>query len=394
MSGTGEKSFLLFLHRNDVARGVGFTLYGIYLALFCVYLRGTVRHGVGSRAGKLLLAAMLLLLLSATAQFGVDMAISFKLGDLFAFDITALDLLSLVRRLDEASLIAGRWTTAINFVISDLIIIWRASVAGSRRRAVQLALWVVAGVDVVLAISAAALWTHDIVQNKILGSTSIRFNQGFNFVSLGATLAGTGTIAVAAWTRTRRVDPFSYTKIGRQILGLRLSVLVETGVMWALIQLLFAVQEVGGPAVGLDESLAAATIRRLALYLAAILPTAVVLIVRSRGAAEDPRQFVALDQWMGSVEEGRAQPMRERETAQEAPQPARRESGVGHRTETQSERGDEDDAATIDARGFAQQLRDMAERAALMLETRGRTHRASEEPPPDYRSQYTARSPV
>ncbi|KAJ6605470.1 hypothetical protein DFH09DRAFT_1422688 [Mycena vulgaris] len=304
---------------------------------------------------------MLLLLLSSTAQFGLDLATTFK------------PILLLPRA--KLNTILERWTTLINFMICDFIVIWRASVLGSQRRAVRVTLWVIGSANLVFAICMAAAWSRDVSKNSPHMATTTRLNTIVNFGSHSTTLIGTGVVAISAWGREWRIDPAS-SKNG-------VSISVGMGVIWALVQVVFSIlQKIVAPVdseLSRARDVAAAAFWRVALYLAAILCTAVVIITRSRsrGAIEDPMGVLHFDLFGPGTEQGT------RDLLQAFPRKNRRDASSAAHQESQPQTQGAADTfdEAFDARGFA-----MADRAALMPETRTQRQGSAEESPPDYRS--------
>ncbi|KAJ6613262.1 hypothetical protein B0H10DRAFT_2436582 [Mycena sp. CBHHK59/15] len=285
-------SFGDILYRNDVPHSVGFTFFGIYLVFFCVYLWFTMHHPMKSRASKILLAAMLLLFLSSTTQFVLDMTFSLEQikGYLMWTDVPLADRRNLWLQKYEVIFILERWPTATNFMISDLIVIWRASVMYSHRRWVQGALWTVAVADVVLWICASSFTSRDATQRSRNPTTDEQLNTIGNFVSLGTNLLGTGLIAVKGWRQRKLMTQASLAKWRGDVPRILL-VLVETGAVWAVIQLVFSILQQIDQANFTSVDLAVAVIGKAALYLAAILPTATVIIVRSQRSVEYTLNF-------------------------------------------------------------------------------------------------------
>ncbi|KAJ7358380.1 hypothetical protein DFH08DRAFT_1075483 [Mycena albidolilacea] len=270
------------LYRNEIPHSVGFTFYGIYLVFFCGYAWSTMQRPLKSPASRILLIAMLILFLSSTMQFVLDMTFTLEQlkGYLMWTDVALEDRRNLWLQKHEAIYVLERWPTAINFMISDLIVVWRASVMYPQRRWTQVGLWGVAVVDVVLWICAASFTSRDAVQRSHNPTTDEQLNTVGNFISLGTNLLGTGAIALKAWRQKQLMGAASVKKWRGDVPRI-LMLLVETGGIWAVIQLVFSIlQEINqGDFSGVD--MAVAVIGKAALYLAAILPTATVIIVRS-----------------------------------------------------------------------------------------------------------------
>jgi len=192
-------SFGNILYRNDVPHSVGYTFYGIYLVVFFIYLWFTMQQPLKTRGAKFIFGAMLLLFLSCTSQYVLDMTFNLEQikGYLMWSDVPLADRRSRWMDKYEVTFILDRWPTAINFMISDLIVIWRASVMYQRRRCwVQIALRAAATADVVLWIYAASFTSHDAAQRSHDLTTDKQLNTITNFISLGTNVFGTGAIAV------------------------------------------------------------------------------------------------------------------------------------------------------------------------------------------------------
>ncbi|KAF7355892.1 hypothetical protein MVEN_00918100 [Mycena venus] len=285
-------TFGSILYRNEIPHSVGFSFYGIYLVFFCGYAWIAMQHPIKSTASKVLLAGMLLLFLSSTMQFVLDMTFTLEQlkGYLMWTDVALENRRSLWLQKHEFIYVLERWPTAINFMISDLIVVWRVSVMQSERRWMQVVLWAFAAADVVLWICAASVTSRDAAQRSQNPTTDELLNTVTNFISLGTNLLGTGAIALTAWKQKKLMRETFLTKWRGDVPRI-LMVLVETGGVWAVIQLVFSMlQEINqGNFSGVD--MATAIIAKAALYLAAILPTATVIIVRSQRSVERTVNF-------------------------------------------------------------------------------------------------------
>ncbi|KAJ7080978.1 hypothetical protein B0H15DRAFT_953327 [Mycena belliarum] len=160
-------SFGQLMYRDNVPHSVGFIFYGIYFVFFCVYLWFTIHRSATSRAAKVLFAAMILLFVSTTAQFVGDMVLNLEQirGYLMWTEIPLADRRALWLQKFEPAYVLEKWPT-LNFMISDSIVIWRASVMYSERRLGQIALWTVAFADVVIWAYAFALTSRDTEQRS------------------------------------------------------------------------------------------------------------------------------------------------------------------------------------------------------------------------------------
>ncbi|KAJ7609456.1 hypothetical protein FB45DRAFT_944505 [Roridomyces roridus] len=281
MSSTEDLIFTFgeIIYRNTVPHCVGFTFYGIYLIFFCAYLSLASRSPLQSRGSKILLAAMILLFLSSTGQFVLDMTFSLEQikGYLMWTQIPLPDRRDLWDAKYEAIFVLERWPMAINFMISDLIVIWRASVLYTSRRRVQAMLWTVAAADVALWIAAGIVTSRDASQRSRDPQTDEVLNAVSNFISLGTNLVGTGAIFVRGWQQKKLMTEV----VGkwRGDVPRILHILVETGSMWAIVQVVFAVLQQTDPANFTPLDMAVAVIGKAALYLAMcfILPVLIFL---------------------------------------------------------------------------------------------------------------------
>ncbi|KAJ7481872.1 hypothetical protein FB451DRAFT_1237424 [Mycena latifolia] len=270
MSATLSTDEILFtlgqhMYRDNVPHSVGFLFYGIYFVFFCVYLWFTMHQSTKPRATKILLAAMLLLFLSTTAQFVGDMLLNLEQirGYLMWTDVPLAERHALWLKKFEPAYVLEKWPT-VNFMICDMIVIWRASAVYSQRRWWQVVLWTVAFADVVIwayAFALASLNAKERIRNpttdQFLVTTSL-------FISLGTNLLGTGLMAAKAWTHGNLM---SFAKWKDEVARILL-LLVETGAIWAALQLVSCVM------LQIDEvaltpfDLATAVIQKCVIYLA------------------------------------------------------------------------------------------------------------------------------
>ncbi|KAJ7677621.1 hypothetical protein B0H17DRAFT_1078967 [Mycena rosella] len=280
------------IYRDNVPHSVGFIFYGIYFVFFCAYLWFIIRHSTAPRASKILLAAMLLLFLSTTAQFAADMVLNLAQirGYLMWTGVPLAERRALWLQRYEPAYVLEKWPT-LNFMISDAIVIWRASVMYGHRRWAQVALWAVAFADVVIWAYAFALTSRDTEQRSHNPATDQKLITISFFISLGTNLLGTGAIA---WKHRRLVAQKSFLKWKRSEVTRILLLLVETGAIWAVIQLTATILlQIDTEALSALD-LATAVMQKVEVYLAAILPTATVLIVRLHRFSESTMDLSAI----------------------------------------------------------------------------------------------------
>ncbi|KAJ6600750.1 hypothetical protein B0H10DRAFT_2196342 [Mycena sp. CBHHK59/15] len=287
-------SFGELMYRDNVPHSVGFVFYGIYFVFFCVYLWCTMHHSAKPLASKILLASMLLLFVSSTAQFVGDMILNVEQirGYLMWTDVPLADRRGLWLQKYEPAYVLEKWPT-LNFMISDLIVIWRASVMYSRRRWWQVALWTVAFADVVIWAYAFALTSRDAEQRSRNPTIDQNLVTVSLFISLGTNLLGTGVMAVKGWRHRRLMAQMSFVEWKGEVTRILL-LLVETGAIWAVIQLVVCILLQIDKVALTPFDLATAVIQKAEIYLAAILPTATVIIVRLHRSFEstlDPGDF-------------------------------------------------------------------------------------------------------
>ncbi|KAJ7226718.1 hypothetical protein GGX14DRAFT_626851 [Mycena pura] len=286
---TPEEIILTFgelMYRDNIPHSVGFVLYGIYLAFFCVYVWFTMHYTTKPLVSKILIGAMLLLFLSTTAQFIADMLLNVQQirGYLMWTDIPLEQRRNLWLQKYEPAYILEKWPT-LNFMVSDLIVIWRASVMYSRHRWWQIALWIFAFVDVVIWAYAFACTSRDAVQRSLNPTTDQHLITASLFISLGTNLLGTGLMALKGWKHIRLMEHLKWKGDVVRILLL----LVETGVIWAAIQLLTCILSQIDTVALTPFDIATAVIQKSEIYFAAILPTATVIIVRLHKSFDSAR---------------------------------------------------------------------------------------------------------
>ncbi|KAJ7481855.1 hypothetical protein FB451DRAFT_1237356 [Mycena latifolia] len=287
MSATPSTDEILFIlgqqmYRDSVPHSVGFLFYGIYFVFFCVYLWFAMHESTKPRATKILLAVMLLLFLSTTAQFVGDMLLSLEQirGYLMWTDVPLAERRALWLKKFEPAYVLEKWPT-LNLMISDLIVIWRASVVYSQRRWWQVVLWTVAFADVVIWACAFALLSRDAEERSRNPATDQGLVTTSFFISLGTNLLGTGLMAAKArFVHSSNGNaPMSFAKWKDEVSRILL-LLVETGAIWAALQLVCCIMLQVDTVALTPFDLATAVIQKSEIYLAAILPTATLIIVR------------------------------------------------------------------------------------------------------------------
>ncbi|KAJ7186372.1 hypothetical protein C8R46DRAFT_1341823 [Mycena filopes] len=280
------------LYRNFVPHNVGYVFYGIYLVVFAIYLWTTLQSPRSTFGSRLLLSAMLLLCLSSTAQYVTDMIMSLEQMQVYLTwtSVPLPDRRAVWLRTHSGLYKAQRWPTAFNFVISDLIVIWRASVVYPLRRSIQVSLWAVALADVGVWLCAASLTSRDAIRRSQDLSIDETINTVANCLSIFTNLVGTGAIGVKAWNQRRSMRQAAMGAWSSNVPRVLL-LLVETGGFWAIVQLVFVVLQQINTGDNAKLDLATAVIVRIATYLAAILPTVTVIIARSQRSVDHVFNF-------------------------------------------------------------------------------------------------------
>ncbi|KAF8919240.1 hypothetical protein CPB85DRAFT_1278177 [Mucidula mucida] len=262
---------------------------GAYVVLFAICLKMTLDHPLKSKAAKFLLGAILLLFVSTTSQFVFDMI--FILQQIKAY-IMATDVPLAERRSRYIARflslrIAAVWPVMVNFMISDIIVVWRAWVLYPNRMAIRAILAVVTLADAFLWFySQGLVSTHANEPNS--PTTDQQISTASTFMSLGANVVGTVCIAAKAFAHQRSVKA-AWRNEGsarRGDVSRILFVLVETGAIFAVVQLLDGITGQVDLVALTPLDLATDVIGKAAIYLAAILPTATVIIVRSHQSVE------------------------------------------------------------------------------------------------------------
>ncbi|KAF7354106.1 Deoxyribose-phosphate aldolase [Mycena venus] len=279
------------LYRDFVPHNIGYVFYGIYLVVFAIYFLTTIQNPMSSLGSRLLLSAMLLLCLSSTAQYVADMMLSLEQMQAYLTltSVPLADRRTVWLRTHAGLYMAQRWPTAFNFVISDLIVIWRASVIYPLCRWIRVSMWSLGLADIAVWLCAASMTSRDAIKRSQDPSTDETINTVALCVSLATNLVGTGAIGVKAWNQRkcmRRHEGMWGSPVSRVLL-----LLVETGGFWAMVQLVFSVLQQVNNGENAPVDLATAVMARIATYLAAILPTATVIIARSQRSVDHVFKF-------------------------------------------------------------------------------------------------------
>ncbi|KAJ7059645.1 hypothetical protein C8F01DRAFT_1145210 [Mycena amicta] len=284
------------MYRSTTTHIVAFAFYGVYFVVFILYLAIAGRYPHKTRASYTLFAAMLLLFVSCTAQFTMDLVYTLQLieGYLMSSAVPVENRKAVwAARHGGVFYVLERWPTAINFLISDLIVIWRAAVVythSKRRKTVWVGLGVMAIADIVSWLCAAAITSRDAQQRAQDPTTDEGVNTLSNFISLGTNLVGTAAIAFKAWQQKQLMKQASVLKWRGNVPRILL-LLIETGACWAAVQLVFGILQQLNTMFNTSLDLATAVIAKIAVFLAAILPTATVIIVRVQRSVDYTLHF-------------------------------------------------------------------------------------------------------
>ncbi|KAJ7205061.1 hypothetical protein GGX14DRAFT_397996 [Mycena pura] len=299
-------SFGNSLYHDVVTFSIGFILYGLYLLVFPVCLWFILNLRPLPRASTVLLAATILAFTATTVQFTVEMTwlleqiriylirADIPLSDRRAYwsqRFTALTVIDYWPQLVTVGtitfLVRFHTNGGPKYTVSDAIVAWRAWVLYPRNRFVQGTLATVVCADLVLWIYAQAnLSKHRAQDIAISPGTDVNLSTAANFLSLGTNLLSTGFIAVKAWKYFQLLDGTWRDKIRRSRATQILLVLVETGVVWAVVQIVVGVIQQLDVEAFTRLDLATSVIETASTYLAAILPAATIIIVRSQNSFE------------------------------------------------------------------------------------------------------------
>ncbi|KAF7368018.1 hypothetical protein MSAN_00867600 [Mycena sanguinolenta] len=315
--------------RMTLSHGVGWLFYGIYLATFFSYIFRPY-HARQFTTNRTLQAAMLALFLSSTLQFVTDFIFSIAQvqGYLMSTRFPLPERKDAWQNTHLPFYVLQRWPAAINvrvcllaptllgfikvhshgfpctqFIISDLIVLWRACSLRQSHRWLKGAMWGLGLADVVVWCVAAAVTSRDATRRSTDHSTDQTINTVSVVTSLIINVIGTVAIGVVAWKHNRTMAQAAIPRWRGDVPRILL-VLVETGFIWAFVQLVYLILQYVNkvPATRLD--MATGAILKMALYLAAILPTVTLIIVRSRRSVQDslqPSEILSVCQQCSSV---------------------------------------------------------------------------------------------
>ncbi|KAJ7651427.1 hypothetical protein FB45DRAFT_1051152 [Roridomyces roridus] len=274
--------------RMTLSHGSGWLFYGIYLPIFFSYL-SPPRHSRSFTLNRILQTAMILLFLSSTLQFITDFI--FSIAQIQGYMMSTR--FPLADRKDDWEnthlpfYVIQRWPPAINFIVSDLIVLWRAASLRQSHRWLKVAMGTLGVADVVVWCVAAAFTSRDAAQRSSNRATDQVVNTVSIITSLAINVIGTIAIAVVAWKHHRTMNQAAITRWRGDVPRILL-VLVESGVVWALIQILYVVLEDVDLVPGSPLDMGTGALLKMAVYLAAILPTLTLIIIRSKRSVEDP----------------------------------------------------------------------------------------------------------
>ncbi|KAJ7938126.1 hypothetical protein B0H13DRAFT_2398439 [Mycena leptocephala] len=256
--------------RMTLSHGVGWLFYGIYLATFFSYIFRP-HHARQFTTNRMLQATMLTLFLSSTLQFVTDFVFSIAQvqGYLMSTRFPLPERKDAWENTHLPFYVLQRWPAAINFIISDLIVLWRACSLRQCHRWLKAALWGLGVADVAVWCIAAAFTSRDATRRSTDRSTDQTINTVSVVISLIINVVGTVAIGVE---HNRTMTQAAILRWRGDVPRILL-VLVETGFICAFVQLVYIILQYVNkvPATSLD--MATGAILKMALYLAAILPT-------------------------------------------------------------------------------------------------------------------------
>ncbi|KAE9385935.1 hypothetical protein BT96DRAFT_928572 [Gymnopus androsaceus JB14] len=271
------------LYWNTVIYVIGAVMYGLYLAIFAVCLGMILTRPRKSRASKALLVAILLLFVATTAYFIIQTIGLLGLIDVYLREphIPLPDRFEQYKLQFSVMALLSGWPM-INWIISDLIVLWHTWVLYPGNTAVRVSVGIFAAANTALWISQNTLTDVDILKNTLLPEVEGQMSLASRCMSLGTNALGTAFIAWKAWRHYRMMKgiPTRLTDVTRILI-----ILVESGLIFVVIQLLMAIlNSLQGNLDGANTppvTLASMAITNASIYLGAILPTLTVIIVWS-----------------------------------------------------------------------------------------------------------------
>ncbi|KAJ7651428.1 hypothetical protein FB45DRAFT_997983 [Roridomyces roridus] len=276
--------------RQTISHGVGWLFYGIYLAAFFTW---TLRphHARQFTYNRTLQCAMLILFISCTLQFLTDFIFSIAQiqGYLMSTTFSLPDRKNSWQDTHLAFYVLQRWPATINFVISDMIVLWRACTLRHSNLPLRVVLWGLGVADAAVWGISAGLTSRDAAARSANRGTDQTTNTAAVVISLVINIVGTVAIGVLAWKHHRTMNQASMVRWTGDVPRILL-VLVETGIIWAFIQAVYVVLETTNVVPGTPLDMATGALTKAALYLAAILPTVTLIIIRSKRSVEDVLQ--------------------------------------------------------------------------------------------------------
>ncbi|KAJ7578148.1 hypothetical protein C8J56DRAFT_357068 [Mycena floridula] len=275
------------LYTNFATAGTGFAFYGIYLVLFVACMIILLRQGsLKSRPAQTLFTLMVVLFLSTTMQFIIDFI--YVITQVKTFLLPSATALpdrghAFTTRYGSAFQIVESWPLPINLVISDFIVIWRAWVLVPTLKA-RIPMAIVAAANAILNLYSTALLTKHAANIGADPTIDVKLFSASVFLSFGTNLLGTGLIAWKGWQHHRLMSSISSKR--SQVSNI-LIILVEGGFAFSIVQLAFSIIQILDVNTFSLLDQAVDILGESLTYLAAIFPTATIIIVRSQRSVLD-----------------------------------------------------------------------------------------------------------
>ncbi|KAF9462526.1 hypothetical protein BDZ94DRAFT_1309605 [Collybia nuda] len=276
---------------NGVGTAIGLLLYGTHYA----HANKARQRSLKSGAPRLwLLGALLFLFVSTTVRCFLDTFSFFNQIYTYLVDNSSPLRLrgNLFVQRYMAVVVLANFSTPINYILSDYILVWRTWVLCRDNRVLLVILAFLALADTVLGITyltVTALSTLEVLnfstEGARLAALSSPLLVTFSFISLTTNVLGTTCIGLKAW---KHYNTSKAVASRGAVLNI-LIVLIETGAFMAAIQLIAAILSIlssYGDKTFTSSEFIAIVFYEIALFTAAILPTATVIIVWSFNSLE------------------------------------------------------------------------------------------------------------
>ncbi|KAE9401753.1 hypothetical protein BT96DRAFT_1017979 [Gymnopus androsaceus JB14] len=262
-------------------------LYGVYLLAFSIGVH-LMLHKKGLQRTNIILMTLLGMTFVMTSLHLCESIVTWMAAALPTVLVQGLSV-----NLENLILVAGilsDWSGDVIILVADTFIVWRAWAIWAENRSIKLILGVVLLLDIGVSIADAIVDTKGLV-NGVQAENSVTLDWLSIVLNFTVNVVGTLLIAYRAWIHHKSLWAVSHNK--KTPVETVLLLFIESGAIFGVVQLfgiIFQILDVHAVTLG-PIDIGRAMIACLYLYIGALTPVALVILVQTGSTYEHEHSF-------------------------------------------------------------------------------------------------------